>query len=590
MNIKLLEYLKRYEFTPSKYQSFFTSITKEDFHAQAPYLIEIEHFCNRLEAALINNDKICIYSDYDADAITATATMYWGLILLGFEQDNISFYAPDRFTEGYGINPEAIKKLAKINDLIISVDCGINSVIEANICLEERADLIITDHHVLSGTIPQALSVINPRLTEVYQTNFLARRMRESTFEKYFPSQEFKLTLSNDYVSSSICGVGVAWFCLLYLANHLQKNPNLLNLLLPFVAIGTIADCQSIRDNQNRLLVKAGLKMFPQAMAKFVGLKELVIQAGLSEKVELNILSSQDLGFTLAPILNAAGRIDHANLAINLLCSSNAKQASTLTQDIILINQNRKTMVKEATDHSSQKDYSDEPLVFMITDYSKGIVGLIASRMCEKYNKIAVVISTDKQGYASASLRAPKGYNVIEIMKKIKPKLLIKYGGHPEAAGFSCNNEDCEQVKEEFENILAQYKPLAPEDKNYIPLALNISELNKKNVIYIEPNDFNDSIFNDVSQLEPFGQDFQMPKFLMKISNYQTVIVGKLQNHVRININNNSIMCFNITENDKTKLVNGEELYILFRLSKNIFQYNVSNQLSMESIIDVNPS
>jgi single-stranded-DNA-specific exonuclease len=585
MNIKLLEYLKRYEFSPSKYQSFFTSITREDFHAQAPYLIEIEHFCTRLEKALINNDKICIYSDYDADAITATATMYWGLILLGFNQENLSFYAPDRFTEGYGINPEAIKKLAKINDLIISVDCGINSVIEANICLDERADLIITDHHVLSGTIPQALAVINPRLTEEFQNNFLARRMRESTFEKYFPYQEFKMTLSNDYVSPSICGVGVAWFCLLYLANHLNKNPNLLNLLLPFVAIGTIADCQSIRDNQNRLLVKAGLKMFPQAITKFIGLKELVTQSGLLEKIELNILSSQDMGYTLAPILNAAGRIDHANLAINLLCTSNLQQAQIYTEEIIEINKNRKQMVKEAVEHSSFEDFSDDPLVFMITDYSKGIVGLIASKMCEKYNKVAVVISQDKKGYASASMRAPKGYNLVEIMKKLRPKLLLKFGGHPEAAGFSCDNDECENIKEEFERILQDYKPAEVDTKIYIPSTLQLDEFNKKNVIYIEPSDFNDSIFNDVSQLEPFGQDFQMPKFLMKISNYSTVIVGKLQNHIRINIMNNSIMCFNVDEDDKNRLLNNEEVYIMFRLSKNIYQYNVSNQLSMEVII-----
>jgi single-stranded-DNA-specific exonuclease len=585
MNIKLLEYLKRYEFSPSKYQSFFTSITREDFHAQAPYLIEIEHFCTRLEKALINNDKICIYSDYDADAITATATMYWGLILLGFNQENLSFYAPDRFTEGYGINPEAIKKLAKINDLIISVDCGINSVIEANICLDERADLIITDHHVLSGTIPQALAVINPRLTEEFQNNFLARRMRESTFEKYFPYQEFKMTLSNDYVSPSICGVGVAWFCLLYLANHLNKNPNLLNLLLPFVAIGTIADCQSIRDNQNRLLVKAGLKMFPQAITKFIGLKELVTQSGLLEKIELNILSSQDMGYTLAPILNAAGRIDHANLAINLLCTSNLQQAQIYTEEIIEINKNRKQMVKEAVEHSSFEDFSDDPLVFMITDYSKGIVGLIASKMCEKYNKVAVVISQDKKGYASASMRAPKGYNLVEIMKKLRPKLLLKFGGHPEAAGFSCDNDECENIKEEFERVLQDYKPAEVDTKIYIPSTLQLDEFNKKNVIYIEPSDFNDSIFNDVSQLEPFGQDFQMPKFLMKISNYSTVIVGKLQNHIRINIMNNSIMCFNVDEDDKNRLLNNEEVYIMFRLSKNIYQYNVSNQLSMEVII-----
>jgi single-stranded-DNA-specific exonuclease len=534
MNIKLLEYLKRYEFTPSKYTQFFTSIEKDKFDQVAPYLVDVEHFNLRLSQALSANQTICIYSDYDADAITATATMYWGLILLGFDPKNITYYAPDRFTEGYGINPEAITKLVKANDLIISVDCGINSVIEAAICLESNCDLIITDHHVLSGTIPQALAVINPRLTEEYQKNYLARRMREATFENSYPSQIFKLGIKEDYVSPSVCGVGVAWFCLLHLANYLDKNPNLLNLLLPFVAIGTIADCQSIRDNQNRLLVKAGLKMFPQAMARFSGLNSLVLQAGLNEKIQLGLLSSQDLGFSLAPMLNAAGRIDHANVAINLLCTSNASQADKLATQIVDINSSRKLLVKDAALSALGQIDENSNVNFLITDYSKGIVGLIASKLLDKNNRVSVVISKDPEGYSSASLRAPKGYNLVEIMKAIKPGLLKKFGGHPEAAGFSCENDYCELIQGEFERILSDYKPVEEQLVDYIPAKLNLSEFNKKNVIYLDSTELSDSLFNDLSNLEPFGQDFQMPKFLTSIQGYTISYMGQLQNHARI--------------------------------------------------------
>jgi single-stranded-DNA-specific exonuclease len=584
MNIKLLEYLKRYEFTPSKYTQFFTSIEKEQFDASAPYLVDVEHFNVRLSQALVGDHKICIYSDYDADAITATATMYWGLILLGFDPNNITYYAPDRFTEGYGINPEAIKKLAKANDLIISVDCGINSVIEASICLESNCDLIITDHHVLSGTIPQALAVINPRLTEEYQKNYLARRMRESTFENSFPSQIFKFGIKEDYVSASVCGVGVAWFCLLHLANYLNKNPNLLNLLLPFVAIGTIADCQSIRDNQNRLLVKAGLKMFPQAMARFSGLNALVTQAGLMEKIELGLLSSQDLGFSLAPMLNAAGRIDHANVAINLLCTSNITQADKLATQIIDINTQRKAMVKEASISALGEVDSDAHVNFLITDYSKGIVGLIASKLLDKNNKVSVVISKDPEGYSSASLRAPKGYNLVEIMKQIKPGLLKKFGGHPEAAGFSCENDYCEAIGDEFERILADYTPIEEQSIDYIPSKLNLSEYNKKNIIYLDSSDLSDSLFNDLSNLEPFGQDFQMPKFLTYIKNYSISYMGQMQNHARIKFNGFDFVMFNIEPSTKIILEDNQEIMVLFKTSKNIFRSNVSNQLVIDNI------
>ncbi len=585
MNIKLLEYLNRFEFTTSKYSKFFTSIDRESFDIQAPYLVEVEHFNTRLKTALDKQEKICIYSDYDADAITATATMYWGLILLGFNPDKISYYAPDRFIEGYGINPEAISKLAKSNDLIISVDCGINSVIEASICLDSECDLIITDHHVLSGTIPQALAVINPRLTEEYQKNYLARRMRESTFENSFSNQEFRLPIKEDFVSPSVCGVGVVWFCLLHLTNHLNLNPNLLNLLLPFVAIGTIADCQSIRDNQNRLLVKAGLKMFPQSMSKFKGLKALINLAGLSDKIELGLLSSQDLGYTLAPMLNAAGRIDHANVAIKLLCTSNEEEAHNLAQTIIDINNQRKQMVKEASTTALTLVEDDTHCNYLITDYSKGIVGLIATKLLDMNNKVSVVISKDPESYSSASLRAPKGYNLVEIMKQVKPGLLKKFGGHPEAAGFSCENEYCELVGEEFERILSGYTPTPETKANYIPQSLSLPDFNRKNTIYLEPKDISESLFNDLSSLEPFGQDFQMPKFLTKITNFTITYMGQHQNHVRIKMDKWSFVMFNLDTTDKLILEETKPIFVLFKVSKNIFNSNVTNQMIIDKII-----
>ncbi|MGL4758522.1 MAG: single-stranded-DNA-specific exonuclease RecJ [Patescibacteria group bacterium] len=581
MNLKLLDYLKRYEFQTNKYSTFFTSLERDNL----PDLIEVEFFNIRLSKALNNNEKICIYSDYDADAITATATMYWGLILLGFNPANISFYAPDRFTEGYGINLEAIQKLSKSNQLIISVDCGINSTIEANWILDSKCDLIITDHHVLSGSVPQAQAVINPRLTEEYQKNYLLRRMRESNFEKNFSDQEFKLTIKNDYVSPSVCGVGVAWFCLLHLAHHLNKNPNILNLLLPFVAIGTIADCQSIRDNQNRLLVKAGLKLFPQAMEKFVGLKNLVKYAKLNEKIELGVLSSQDLGYVLAPILNAAGRIDHASLAIKLLCSLNEKESDELSQKIIQINTERKSMVLIASQSVMTKIDSNSKFNFLVTDYSKGIVGLIASKLLEKNNKVSIVISQDPKGYSTASIRAPKGYNVVEIMKQFKQGVLIKYGGHPEAAGFSCENERCDLVKEEFERVMENYIVSNQEEVEYLPAIQELEPYNKKNYIFLETDELDENIFNDLNSLEPFGQDFQMPKFVTKLIQYDISYFGSLQNHLRIKFRGLQFIRFNISEKEKEIIQTYQPIYLSFSSSKNIYNYIISNQLIIDEII-----
>ena len=204
----------------------------------------------------------------------------------------------------------------------------------------------------------------------------------------------------------------------------------------------------------------------------------------------------------------------------------------------------------------------------------------------DRNNKISVVIAKDPNSYSSASLRAPKGFNVVEIMKKIKPGLLIKYGGHPEAAGFSCENDSCEAVRDEFERILEDYEPINADLDQYLPMIKELNPYNRRNIIYLEQYELNDSLFNDISSLEPFGQDFQMPKFVCDISNYNISFFGALQNHVRININNIQFIKFNISESDKTILSNNQSVFITFRTSKNVYNYIVSNQLVIDEFIE----
>jgi DHH family len=181
MNSILINYCKRFEQTsrPDNYvkpvfDEFFTNLDAQTHWEKLPYLHNIQNFCLRILLAQLRGDKICIYSDYDTDAVTATATMYHGLIDLGFDHNNVEFYAPDRFTEGYGMNTEAVDMLSRKFDLIISVDCGINSWPEAEIVLGNnkknyhKCDLIITDHHHLTDKIPDCIAVINCRMGEAY--------------------------------------------------------------------------------------------------------------------------------------------------------------------------------------------------------------------------------------------------------------------------------------------------------------------------------------------------------------------------------------------------------------------------------------
>ena len=240
MNPILIDYIKRFQkpathtndsnnSNPEVDSKFFTSYSLSEHYSKLPYLYNIENFCLRLHKALKQNQKVCIYSDYDTDAITATGVMYWGLVELGFKSEQISYYAPDRFIEGYGINLEAIKKLAEENDLIISVDCGINSVEEAKYLLSHSCDLIITDHHLLVGSVPKSIAVCNPRLSDYYNQNDQVNQKTpaiDSGLLKEFPETSLWLEAvehsSKNYMSHSVTGVGVAWFVLVWYKYFLQ--------------------------------------------------------------------------------------------------------------------------------------------------------------------------------------------------------------------------------------------------------------------------------------------------------------------------------------------------------------------------------
>ncbi|NJS41421.1 hypothetical protein HC766_03555 [Candidatus Gracilibacteria bacterium] len=278
------EYAQRFWVGPSKHFDVFFTKYEDDWLEKIPYLHTIESFCVRLQKAIESKEKICIYSDYDTDAITATGVMYWGLIELGVKKENLAFYVPDRFTEGYGMNTDAAGELASKFDLIISVDCGVNSTKEAEIIAKAGKDLIITDHHQLIGNIPQAVAVINPQIFQVYGGQKEFEKVWSKNKNRFI--RDFVVSIDDEkrYLSPSVTGVGVAWFCILWLAYYLRMsgksvNVNSLQPLLSLVAIGTIADCQSIVEPTNRLLVKIGIRIMQNNLSGIVGL-----QNGLNDR------------------------------------------------------------------------------------------------------------------------------------------------------------------------------------------------------------------------------------------------------------------------------------------------------------------
>jgi len=609
----LLDYTKR--FNRDKVQSldisaFFTSLD-DDFELELPYLYDIETACSRLISALKHDDKICIYSDYDTDAVTATATMFWGLVLLGFKRENIEFYAPDRFTEGYGMNTDAVEMLCDKYDLIISVDCGINSTLEAEICRQKGVDLIITDHHHLTNEVPNALAVINPRLSEIYNLN------------------NSKHAFKKNYLSSSVTGVGVAWFVVVWLAYYLKQEIEYeqsfdlkdLNQLLSFVAIGTIADCQSILDETNRLLVKSGLKIIQHLCKQthsnevLTGLWLLLDQCGLRNQVAngYNLVSS-DLGFTLSPILNSSGRLSHASHSIQTLLAGNMddkEQASDLVSGLIATNNQRKQEVSrilsEVENEAKIQFELGKNIIWVANSgWSKGLIGLLASRLVNQFGLPVVVVElpeSDNQ-LSTASLRAPEGYSLPLAMNKT-PELFEKFGGHPGAAGFSAKVENLTKIEEllnlelgkQVENIASLNKTdysFGTVEKHSDNQKLNVLST-KINSLWLDNETLEDPDFwKDLLLMEPFGQDFLYPLliFPFTIGSYTTMSENK---HLKFDFSNQSsgsnlsLVWFNYAKNgtDLSDLKSGTEVFVVGRPQQNAWKNKLNWQVIVEDLIVV---
>ncbi len=624
MHPLITEYISR--FTPpfkATFSPFFTQYNLDQYKSQLPYLVDIEYFCARVTQAMVNNEAICIYSDYDTDAVTATATMYWGLVELGVKPENLSYYAPDRFTEGYGMNTEAAEELSQKYDLVISVDCGINSTKEAEIFKKSKCDLIITDHHQLNGDLPDCVAVINPRLTEVYLGESTLYKMptfqskseiTEGEFKKWQTSIQKPLELINQFpeqfVSSSATGVGVAWFCLVWLAYFLEEHNILttdeprknLNKLLPFVAIGTIADCQSVLDPINRLLVRAGLNILQSNNHGNTGLQALSQLTGFSEKTKQGYkYTSQDLGYIFSPILNSSGRISHANLSISVLTSHNLDEALALAQQLIDTNDERKQMVRDILKSIEQEALEQvlagNSVIWLEGNWNKGIIGLLASRLVNEH-AIPVIISADEDGVIVGSSRAPEGYNLPKAFKEAG-SLFDKAGGHPGAAGFTHSPKNSKKIKkivvEALENqgkiIQIDQAPENNNDSSVYPQSVQ-KFLSKKYIIKTDTQSMSRELLQEAMNLDPFGLDFPFPHFLLEInSSAEFRWLGQEQKHVKFSIGSQNIPLtgFNLESDIKAILLVPQEsrstVFVLAKISQNTWNNNTNLELIIERFL-----
>ena len=501
-----------------------------------PYVLkDMDKAIDRTEKAIHNKEKIGIFGDYDVDGATSTAILgkYFELLNIPYE-----IYIPDRKNEGFGPNEKGFQKFIKLGvNLIFTVDCGTLSYGPIDFAKKNNIDVIILDHHQSEIKLPAAHSVVNPnRFDDRSELNYL-------------------------------CAAGVCFLFLVALNKRLRdqkwflnnsvEEPELMNIL-DLVALGTVCDVVPLI-GLNRALVHQGLKILKRK--KNLGLKTLIDVSN----IESNI-TSYHLGYVLGPRINAGGRVGKSTHGANLLLNQNPKDTFKLATDLNLYNKERQILESDLLKNILNTKYenSEDPVIVLHGEnWHEGIIGIIASRIKEKYNKPAIIISVNS-GIGKGSGRSIHGFDLgSTVIGGVQTGLLIKGGGHKMAAGFTIDSKKIDEFKE---FIFKKFK------------SINVNLQEKKNFFYdaeIAPSAINYEFFEKINMLAPFGSGNPEPRFIVRdIKIVNSKIVG--EKHIKnVLVGSDSSIFKGISFNSvETDL--GVHL-----LKKNIKPFNIAGKLSL---------
>lgn len=433
--------------------------SEPNFNSDPFQMTGMRQAIDRIQFAIKNNEAIAIYGDYDVDGVTATALLVDALKHLNA---NVIGYIPNRFEEGYGLNPTALDDLkSKDIKLVISVDCGIRSPNEALHAKNIGLDLIISDHHHPDGeNLPEAFAVINPKQH------------------------------GDIYPDKDLAGVGIAYKIAEALFSVQEPIVNNLDWLLDLVALGTVADLAPLV-GENRVLVKRGLKEMRQTTRQ--GLFSL---AGVAE-VPIRKITAMHIGFMLGPRLNAAGRLKEALASFELLTTTDVFKAGQLAQQLDMQNKERQRITREMQITAEEMAVGDEPNAYLLfaadESFNSGVIGLAASRLTEKYYRPAVVASKGEEE-TRGSCRSIAEFHITDALDQCAD-LLVRHGGHAAAAGFTVKNENLAELvlrlKAVAEEKLSgtELKPTLTADAE-VSLSEIRPEVYEKVLKYLEPTGY----------------------------------------------------------------------------------------------------
>jgi single-stranded-DNA-specific exonuclease len=449
----------------------------------APELLPgVKEAAGLLFNAVKEGRPICVYGDYDADGITGTAILWGCLRLLGAEQTE--YYVPNRLEEGYGLNADALRQIKAAGaSVLVTVDCGIGSLEEADEARRLGLELIITDHHEFKARLPEVAALVHPRLP------------------------------GHTYPFGGLSGAGVAlklaWALAMRACGSEKVTPKYREFLLDAVtlaALGTVADVVPLHD-ENRILVRHGLARLKQCGS--VGLRALIEAAGLGEK---SALRASDIGFRLAPRINAVGRLGCARLVVELLTTTVQTRAVDLARVLEQQNEDRQTlerkMLRQARELVEKEGHDEAPaLVLSHPDWHPGVIGIVAGRLADQYGRPTLLIAPrqgneeDGPPVSQGSGRSIPGFALHEALQACEEQLL-SHGGHKAAAGFKILPENIDAFREKFCAVVAEKFPVGtPTPRLVLDAETPLSALTT-------------GLLTEIDSLEPYGAENAKPVLL----------------------------------------------------------------------------
>jgi len=483
----------------------------------------------RIVSAIENREKITIIGDYDVDGVTSTTLMKLFFDEIGYP---IEWIIPNRFRDGYGLSANIIPRILG-TDLAITVDNGISAVYAARLCKEEGIDLIITDHHLLALEVPEAYAIIN-------------QKQETCTF----PYED-------------VCGAQIAWYLIASLKNALNIKIDMMGYM-ELVSIAIIADMMPLQ-HINRAMVLAGIKALNQS-------KRPAIRAFL-EHSQKETITSEDIGFFLAPILNSAGRMEDASFAVDFLTSTNIYDARIRLERLIEFNTLRKATEHDITQKAMmQVDHKDEVIIVVGEGWHEGVVGIVAARIARACEKPCIILTQGEEGLLKGSGRSFGACDLFAIVNGTRMHL-EKFGGHQAAIGLSLKEENLKSFKTEVENNYKEGDYMKEVSDPEIVGDLHFSMISS-------------DLMHIVKKFEPYGQGNTTPKFIStNVEILQADTMGKEGEHLRFSFAQDGIVMQGVKFKTRESFEVGKKVDITYTVNENHFRGNVTLQLMVDKIV-----